>query len=954
MPKVEHWFKQDLKNPVKVHSLNGSVFTLDNVGSVIGVEVFDSGNPVALTGTVNGYVILPDDTTISVVGTRSNNKASINLPQSALAIPGFIKIAVKLTNSSEITTLLAVVATVYKSRTDTIITPSQQIITDWSQQIAAEMQAVEDASAAQDAKIDDLKSAFNTDIQKITGNSRIPVTGEKQWIDLSGNTADVTDIRSSNAFNYSLLECEPGNLFTINGQGGTYPKAYAFIAENGTILEKASTNNVSNKVCIAPPGSAYLVIHYAANSTTQVSYYGDVIRSVADNIDVRFRTAVGNGSYGQEQGGINGSGAEGDSTIRLRTGYLMNPYPVSVSMASGFEFNAFRYGNDLTYSSSSGWSSSGTVAATNDGYVRLVVRKSAGTDIAVSEFNSAFSSGLSEFFHVIPNKLIVEKIEDVNSGLMDEIESEVGYFLSEIRYSTGAEEIIFNEMQYIVTNTDPVNMTPVPSTTVSPFKYAVIACSPGDKFLINGKGGEGPRLWCFVDSLYNRIGVSPSGVEYFDQCIIAPEGAAYCIINTRRSYPCYQIHAQTLANPDNYADFNLNINLFGLHDMCWEYQNWVFPQCVSCNRYRNQLLFGFVTGDTTRNYTGIASYDFATKEVTKTILKINRAKDDHNLTAVRVLSTGKVLCAYSDGHNDGYNVFIRISKEQESIDRFEDAIKVPFEYKTSYAQVFEFSGNLYLFTREVVNASNNTWRWAYKISEDFGETWGEEQSFITANTQYYIQLTETNTPGVLMLCCYSNPAYSYTDIRVGYLHLDTLQLYQSDNSTLIGTTGIPFTDINIAVSPSSGKRLRLFNGLKADVGDIKFLYCEFTYNASAADGVYYVYDNGSSHEISIAGSNLLSPGIQLGIAWIDSENIAVARGGGGKDYLEIYSYNSQAGEAMRVKQVDMSNRENGVRVARPMVDQDGRAIIYWKGFFNSTTYTDFFTDGRVYELESEP
>ena len=166
MPKVEYWYKQDLKKPVKPQTYNGSVFTLDNVGSLVGVEVYSDGEPVTLTGTVNGYVILPDEkTTVPVSGTRSENKAYIALPQSALAYPGFIKITIKLTNSSEITTLLKVVAIVEKSRTDTVITPSSQIITDWSQQIAAEMQSVEDASAAQDVKINDLKSAFTNYVE---------------------------------------------------------------------------------------------------------------------------------------------------------------------------------------------------------------------------------------------------------------------------------------------------------------------------------------------------------------------------------------------------------------------------------------------------------------------------------------------------------------------------------------------------------------------------------------------------------------------------------------------------------------------------------------------------------------------------------------------------------------------------------------------------------------------
>ena len=207
MAKIECWYKQDRKKPVKVQTMNGAVFTLDNVGSLIGVEIYENGVPVDLTGSVNGYIILPDDTTVSVAGTRSGNKASINLPQSALTIPGIIKIAIKLTNSNEITTVLAVVATVARSRTDTIITPSQQIITDWSQQIAAEMQAVEDASAAQDAKISDLKSAlcvsdniYSDYIARILNESAVAsVSFEKGNISSSGNnSAGSNNIRTVN------------------------------------------------------------------------------------------------------------------------------------------------------------------------------------------------------------------------------------------------------------------------------------------------------------------------------------------------------------------------------------------------------------------------------------------------------------------------------------------------------------------------------------------------------------------------------------------------------------------------------------------------------------------------------------------------------------------------------------------------------------------------------------
>lgn len=160
MARFETWVNRDLKKIMTAEDIRGTVFTLDNLGNLIGVRVFSDGVPVELSGSVNGYCILADGTTVPVAGTRSGNEAYIILPQSAYAVPGMIRIAIKLTDGSTITTLAALIGSVAMSRTDNMITPSSQVITDWSQQIAAEMQAVEDASAAQDVKIGYLENAL--------------------------------------------------------------------------------------------------------------------------------------------------------------------------------------------------------------------------------------------------------------------------------------------------------------------------------------------------------------------------------------------------------------------------------------------------------------------------------------------------------------------------------------------------------------------------------------------------------------------------------------------------------------------------------------------------------------------------------------------------------------------------------------------------------------------------
>ena len=124
MAVIESWVKSDLKRAVKVQYLQGNVFSLDNDGNLVGVNVFDDGEPATLAGSVSANVIRSDGTTVVIAsGTLSENKASVLLPQAAYAVPGVISIIIKLTEDSTVTTLAAVVTNVYRSSTDTIVDP---------------------------------------------------------------------------------------------------------------------------------------------------------------------------------------------------------------------------------------------------------------------------------------------------------------------------------------------------------------------------------------------------------------------------------------------------------------------------------------------------------------------------------------------------------------------------------------------------------------------------------------------------------------------------------------------------------------------------------------------------------------------------------------------------------------------------------------------------------------
>lgn len=145
MAMIETWFEQDLKRPVKVNRLDGNVFSQDNEGNLIGVEIFDNGEPAVISGTVSGTVIRADGGTVAISsGTLSGNKCSIVLPSAAYAVPGLISVFIKLTSGGRITTVCAVVAVCYRSSTDIAIDPGTIIpsIEDLIEQINEAVQSI--------------------------------------------------------------------------------------------------------------------------------------------------------------------------------------------------------------------------------------------------------------------------------------------------------------------------------------------------------------------------------------------------------------------------------------------------------------------------------------------------------------------------------------------------------------------------------------------------------------------------------------------------------------------------------------------------------------------------------------------------------------------------------------------------------------------------------------------
>lgn len=399
---IETFYNQDVNKPVKVQYLDGNVFSLDNNGNKIGVNLYDGTSPVDVAGTISANVIRADGATVAVSGSSSNNSAWVVLPQTAYAVPGLISVIIKATSGSNITTLCAVVGNVYQSSTDSTVDPGT-IIPSISTLIAAIDSAVasipadytslwttiapafstSETYAAGDyvtyeghlyraqygytgswttnvfTQVDATNDAYdiartrddwtNAGLSRLTGNNVYTAWIENQWIDTS-STVDITTTARHISANCIVVPCVAGDVFTLTGTGYTTAhRLYAFIDSNGTkLLYAGSSATVSDQVLIAPTDSAYLVV----NVDYSKPYYlvkGEYINSRYNALkaEADLTKAISDKTLyvvEWEQGSVNNStGKKNSSTYSIRTRTFNLGSFISASSANPIKLQAACY-----------------------------------------------------------------------------------------------------------------------------------------------------------------------------------------------------------------------------------------------------------------------------------------------------------------------------------------------------------------------------------------------------------------------------------------------------------------------------------------------------------------------------------------------------------------------------------------------------------------------------------
>ena len=279
MAMIDTWFDQDLQQPVQVRYLDGNVFSQDNKGNLIGVNIYDGGEPAVVSGTVTAYVVRSDGGTVPATGVLSGNQAYVILPEAAYAVPGVISIAIKLTGGGSTTTLCAVVANVYMTSTDTPVDPGSLMPT---------IQSLIDAI---DAAVDSIPADYSALLEVLSVNS-VLLTGYETQGKYIGTSGDI--VTTAGTYAYAMpVPVAKEKKYTFTATGTTNIAAVCkcdVYGGNREVLYVFSANDVEESFVYIPEKDGYISLSYNYSdgySLTSIdNLIGQVIEEKKNLIDL--------------------------------------------------------------------------------------------------------------------------------------------------------------------------------------------------------------------------------------------------------------------------------------------------------------------------------------------------------------------------------------------------------------------------------------------------------------------------------------------------------------------------------------------------------------------------------------------------------------------------------------------------------------------------------------------
>jgi hypothetical protein len=389
-----------------------------------------------------------------------------------------------------------------------------------------------------------------------------------------------------------------------------------------------------------------------------------------------------------------------------------------------------------------------------------------------------------------------------------------------------------------------------------------------------------------------------------------------------------------------YADFSyaadklvLEQHAYNLEDCIYSW--WTYPIVRHYAHLRDKTYIGYTDSE---GFSGVVSIDNVSGQIVKTRLYKNNSADDHNAVAVDVLPDGRIIAAYSGGHIKTTKMYVRISSKPENIEEFEDPVVIEAGKATTYAQLIQKSGKIYLFFRSGREAESS---WSYSVSMD-GQTWSEPVEIVAGGMQYYVKVMDTTDSNMLRLVMVSNPNAGDTNIRLGFFDTDTAELKRADG-TVLGTTAVSKDLFPVIIANEDGKNIRLLDVAVTDSARTVVAYAIFSDASDAEYRVGYYENKLVSVPVAAAGEAFYTKSVYLGgmVFGLDEHTIYLSRQDAGRWLVEAYRTDDE-----KVFQLTRSiyQSELGLVAIRPSFAVGGSQLIWQEGDYNPESYSDFQTD----------
>ena len=554
---------------VTIEDLRGFLFQAEENGHTFEISGIDgTGAEVALSGTPSGVLLREDGQDVTLTCSVSEGVVRATLPAGAYAVPGRFGLTIFLTSDSQTMAIYAAVGTVGKTSSGQVAPPAAADITTLINQINAAIAAIPVNYNANFAPAYSTSGLYAVG-QYVTYNGNLyrcttAITSGESWtaahwtqvslggevsglkntiefidgvkivqfqkgyyINTSGSTTTLSPASSSSGMMCASVNCQPGDVFTIKGTGGSSGRLWAFVNtnNNNSILDKAASNaTLDGGIVTAPENATKAVFNGTSDGITVIKGYTADKRIKDDENDL---FDIKQNVYDTPSVLL---GFDKDHYMNSSGAYVSNttyPYAYGEEKFIEFEKNmAVSMGNSaysyrMYFYTASGTSYyigrtdyisgekrtilNGVYNGTEYKYVRFVIKKADNT------YSDAIFEACCSAFHIYKDG-DEEKTKD-------------------IRNITGNKPIEYTYGRYYnLRDSDTIDLT---SPRINnEWKTAVVPCSAGDVFTISGHGKLAAQLYAFLDDEYNvikRYGAHEYTIKGLE--LTAPEDAAYLILN---------------------------------------------------------------------------------------------------------------------------------------------------------------------------------------------------------------------------------------------------------------------------------------------------------------------------------------------------------------------------------------------------------------------------------------